>query len=173
MFAVLARRGLGGLSVITVGALLAGLFAAVAVAGPLAGSADAATKTVRIVNQQTGRALGSSFSGKIVAGINNPALDHQRWERIDVGNGVVRYRNVRYKTCLDTLGKSTSTGAALQLLPCDGSSTQLWTRGFSGGTFRQLTNVASSRSATVEDKTAVRLRFFAASGNQLWSETGV
>ena len=136
-------------------------------------SAAAATKTVRLVNKESGRALGAAFSGNIVAGINNPAISHQRWQRIDVGNGLVRYRNVRYGTCLDILGKSKARGAALQLLPCDSSSTQLWTRGFSGGTFRELRNIGSGLSATVEEKTKVRQRFFTAAGNQLFSETAV
>jgi hypothetical protein len=136
-------------------------------------SAAAATKTVRLVNKESGRALGAAFSGNIVAGINNPTISHQRWQRIEVGNGLVRYRNVRYGTCLDILGKSKSRGAALQLLPCDSSSTQLWTRGFSGGTFRELRNIGSSLSATVEEKTKVRQRFFTGAGNQLWSETAV
>jgi hypothetical protein len=45
----------------------------------------------------------------------------------------------------------------------------LWTRGFSGGAFRKLENIGTTRAATIQLQRDVVQRIFTGSSAQLWA----
>jgi len=144
---------------------IAGLSAAIALAAPLAGQADAATKTVRLEPlAKAGQSLRSSGSQVNLAPTGSG--NDQRWVKTDVGFGFATYRSVATERCL----QSTSGSFLASTAPCTGSSAQQWSRGFSND--KRIENRLSRRALTFNPSsfTQIVADFFAAKPGQRWLE---
>jgi ricin-type beta-trefoil lectin protein len=133
-----------------IGAALAGVTAAAALAVPMAQQADAASSIVRLHTQaNTDRSL-SNVSGLAFMPFTSSTDDRQRWIKTDKAFGFAELRNLADQTkCLDrrplTNGGSL-VGKLVMVRTCDGSINQQWKVGVSG----DLQHRASGQIAEVD-----------------------
>jgi hypothetical protein len=156
------------------GRILAGLGAVLALAVPMAGQADAATKIVRLhASTATGESLqGPSFNGTTVnLAPTNVNSSRQKWQKTDVGGGFATYKLVSSigssrEMCLAASKGNTRPFAAI----CNPSSTQQqWTRGFVND--GRLENRSSLTALTRQSNGVLEVRFLGGGqGGQNWHE---
>ena len=146
---------------------LAAAFAAVALSATLAGTADAATTTLRLHTQaDTTRFMSDSASGIVTMAKNNTGDAMQKWVRTDTNSGYATYRNVGTKRCL--------TGRGLQGFPvvtaqkCEaGALNQQWKLGVSGDLQLRLNRLVAKHN-TAGNGTGVLMSLFQVASNQKW-----
>jgi hypothetical protein len=144
------------------GRLFAGMGACLALVLPMAGQADAATKTVRLhASTATGESLqGPSLNGTTVnLAPTNVNSSRQKWQKTDVGQGFATYKLVSSigssrEMCLAASRLSSRPFAAI----CNPSSpAQQWTRGFVND--GRIENRSTVTALTRQASGALEVRF--------------
>jgi hypothetical protein len=146
---------------------LAAAFAAIAMSATLAGTADAATTTLRLHTQvDTTRFLSDSASGIATMAKNNTGDAMQKWRKTDTSSGYATYRNLGTNRCL--------TGRGIQGFPVvtaqkcvAGALNQQWRLGVSGDLQLRLNGLVAKHN-TVGAGTGVVMSVFQAATNQKW-----
>jgi hypothetical protein len=118
------------------GMLLAGAAAAIALAVPMAGQADAASTTVRLHTQaNTGESM-APFSLFAFMQKTDVTTSNQKWIKTDKVFGFAEYRSAFSPSlCLSRpplTGGGSLIGKLIRMDPCDGSVSQQWKLGVSG-----------------------------------------
>jgi lysophospholipase L1-like esterase len=94
------------------------------------GSTVPATRTVALVNRNSGKVLaptgGSAADGAAVVQQTDTGSASQRWDVVDVGGGYVTLVNRASGKLLDVTGRSTADGAAVVQYRDTGGTNQQW-----------------------------------------------
>ena len=146
---------------------LAAAFAALAMSATLAGTADAATTTLRLHTQaDTTKFMSDSGSGIVTMAKNDTSDAKQKWRRTDTSSGYATYLNLGTNRCL--------TGRGIQGFPVvtaekcvSGALNQQWRLGVSGDLQLRLNGLVAKHN-TVGNATGVVMSFFQSATNQKW-----
>lgn len=162
-------------------ALLAGVAASLA----LAGSAHAADPVVWLTMPSlNGDGSFSALTAEKVYGhpeifalskvwSTSNGVQQERWIKHSVGNLVFTYENKKFPgKCLQVT--SLTSGERVTVATCNGSSKQMWRRGFTGASTAPLQNIFSSKVVTdVVSSVFVTQEFDQGKPGQRWTEVPV
>jgi hypothetical protein len=152
----------------SIGAALAGLAAAAALAAPLAGQAEAATSTVVIKNDATGSQTLSVLDGFIAHMANSTTM----WTRTDVAGapGYATYsRRVGNKDLCLTGRPSTAGANILTTETCvAGFTKQQWRHGVARDLQLRLNGLSAEVDLANANRVA-RMGFFSGKPHQKWT----
>ena len=147
---------------ISLRSMFVGLGAMLALAVPMVGQADAATKTVRLhASTATGESLRARASNGTTVSLapTNVNSSRQKWQKTDVGGGFATYKLVSSigpsrEMCL---AASSATRARSRRSATRAARSQQWTRGFTND--GRFDNRATLRSLTRQSTGIVEMRF--------------
>ena len=145
-------------------AVLRGLIATAALVLVMAGTASAATSTVKLRNQATGTKLMTRDASSLVSMKSAGTVPNQTWIKTDVTATYATY----------SIGTNCLTGRGLQGFPVvtvekciPGATKQQWRKGVSGDLQLRLNGlVAEVNTASAANQ--VRMAFFVDKPNQKW-----
>lgn len=144
-------------------AVIRGLVVTAALVLVMAGTASAATSTVKLRNQATGTKLMTKDASGL-ASMKAPGAANQTWTKTDTSSGYATYR----------IGTGCLTGRGLQGFPVvtvekcvAGATKQQWRKGVSGDLQLRLNGLVAEVN-TASAANLLRMAFFTAKPNQKW-----